>query len=470
MRAVDVAEVSARLEAAFDRLPALSVHGSPDRAEQSAERYANLIQEKLAGTWFAALISLEPETLHQIEGRFATRRGFSEFLELQNPLVEVWAYVADGSTEDGLPGRRLTAQEVAQLTQQSVDTPTFVTVTFRDPVADIVRRCRVEFGFQAANDALARGLAYDRSRQLQQTARKILSARDEQGRLNAEAQKLALERESEAGGFVLASPLSSPGSATNLFVAFEFTVDGPGSFHLPVTMYRENDIEREVLDGQIRLRLRQPGGGIVSARAFRRTPLGDGLEPALNPITGRDFVELRLEDPLEPDPRRWNVLEFGEPEVLQQAALARFGLINAYLERRRKILGVKRANLDMIFSPVFTALNVGGGLAGVGFPIGAGAQLGYNVITGPHFIPKVPTAQEMRELFLLLAARQQNPMLRLKPDDLLTPADLETLRAELKQLSDEQVRAALEGLNEADLKAMLALARLAGSDANTRSL
>ncbi|MBN9691225.1 MAG: hypothetical protein J0M24_13390 [Verrucomicrobia bacterium] len=460
------AGVAETLDAAWARLPEPVQHGPALAPDTEADRFAALIREKLTDRWFAALVSVEPESRNAILGRFTTRRGFFEFLESQNPLVELWAYVAGGPGEDGLPGRRLTAEEVARVTETSPGTPTFVTVTWADAEnSGKVRRARVEFGFAAADQALVRGLAYQRSRLLQQTARQILSARDKSGRLSAEAQWRELEREKADGGFVLVTPEPLPASATNLYVAFEFTVDDDSNLLRPVMVYRQNDIEREVLDGQIRLRLRQPGGGIVTARAFRRTPLGDGLEPALSPISGRDFVELRLEDPLEPDPRRWNVLEFGEPDVLQQAALARFGLINAFLERRRKELGLQRANLDMIFFPIFTALNIGGGLSGVGFPLGTGAQLGYNVITGPHYIPKVPTAQEMRELFLLLAARQRHPILRFTPDEVLTKADLETLRAELSQLTDAEVEETLESLNDADLRAMLALARLAGNDA-----
>ncbi len=465
-------DVEAALDEAVGRLPSPIVHreaagnaGSNDRA--AGERYAALVAEKRSGEWFAAMVSLEPATLNAIDGRFATRRGFFDFIEERNPLVEVWAWRTDGKTEDGVPGKRLTAEQLAQFQNESPAMPTFVTLTFRtgDSGEGPVRRYRVEFGFQVAAEALARTLAYEKSRRLQVAGRRILSARDSRGRLDARSQWEALESARESGTFDLAVPVPRPTGDTNLFVAFEFAVDADGNLARPVVAFREDDIEREVVEGQIRLRLRQPDGGIVVARAFRRVGMGDAVEPALNPVGSRDFVELRLEDPLEKDPRRWNLLEFGEPDVLQQLALARFGLINAYIDRRIKILGLKRANLDMFVQPVVAGLNIGGGVSGVGFPIGAAVQLGYNVVAGPRFLPKVPSPQEMRELFLLLAARKQDPELRHKPDDLLTRDDLQSLRKALERLTDQQVQDTLESLDDGDLRAMLAIAKLAGIDA-----
>ncbi|HAB16336.1 MAG TPA: hypothetical protein DCE44_07785, partial [Verrucomicrobiales bacterium] len=453
---------------AFADLPAVEHHGDLAQVAQgvaASARYAELIEEKLTGKWFAALVALESERLNSIVGRFETRRGFFEFIENHGAVVDIWVYTADGRTEDGVFGRRLNAMELADLRQNSPDTPTFLTLTFRESDSGPIQRCRVEFGFQAAGEALVRNLAYQRSRQLQLTARQILSTRDENHRLNAPIQWDALERAFEDGSFPIKPLPPRPEGSANLFVAFEFAVDEDGNFSRVVRAYREDDIEREIFDGQVRLWLRRLGESTVSARAFRRIPLGDGLEPAPHPLTGREFVEIRIENPDEPDPRRWNVLDFGEPEVLQQLALARFGLINAHLEHRRKVLDLKRANLDMIFAPLFAGLNIGGGVSGVGFPIGAGAQLGYNVIAGPRFIPKVPTAEEMRELFLLLAARQRHPTLRLKPDAFLTPSDLDTLRADFSKLTEAQVRDTLEGLSDSDLKAMLALAKQANMDA-----
>lgn len=451
-----------------DSLPAVERHGDlageTSRAASGA-RYSALMEEKLAGKWFAALVSLDPGTLNAIEGRFETRRGFFEFVEGHGAIVDVWAYTADGRMEDGIAGRRLSALEVAERTENSPDSPTFLTLTFPDAAGGTPRRCRVEFGFQAADEALVRSIAYQRSRNLQNTAREILSARDGNQRLNAEVQWDALAEASHEGRFPLNPLPTRPSGSTNLFVAFEFAVDDAGNFSRVVAAYREDDVEREVIEGQTRLWLRRPGQPRQYALAFKRTPMGDGLEADPHPITGRDFVEMRIENSAEPDPRRWNVLDFGEPEVLQQLSLARFGLLNAHLEHRRKVLDLKRANLDMIFSPLFAGLNIGGGVSGVGFPLGAGAQLGYNMIVGPRYIPKVPTAEEMRELFLLLAARQRHPTLKLKPDEYLTRSDLEALRADFSKLTEAQIRETLEGLNDSDLKAMLALAKQASMDA-----
>ncbi|MBL9174736.1 MAG: hypothetical protein JNL10_14455 [Verrucomicrobiales bacterium] len=467
-RASEASDPSSAWPRLPEALPVVERHG--DLAAESARaaadaRYASLVQEKLAGTWFAALVSLQPATLNAVEGRFETRRGFFEFVESQGAIVDVWAYTADGRTEEGVAGRRLSALEVAERTENSPDSPTFLTLTFPDAAGGTPHRCRVEFGFQAADEALLRSIAYQRSRNLQQTAQQILSARDGHQRLNPEVQWDALSEATHEGTFPLDPLPPRPTGSTNLFVAFEFAVDDAGNFSRVVAAYREDDVEREVLEGQTRLWLKRPGQPRQYALAFKRTPLGDGLEADPHPITGRDFVELRIENPAEPDPRRWNVLEFGEPEVLQQLSLARFGLINAHLEHRRKVLDLKRANLDMIFSPLFAGLNIGGGVSGVGFPLGAGAQLGYNMIVGPRYIPKVPTAEEMRELFLLLAARQRHPTLKLKPDEYLTRSDIEILRADFSKLTEEQIRETLEGLNDGDLKAMLALAKQANMDA-----
>ena len=68
-----------------------------------------------------------------------------------------------------------------------------------------------------------------------------------------------------------------------------------------------------------------------------------------------------------------------------------------------------------IVEPIIAGLNIGGGVAGVGFPMGAAARLAYNSLVMPRLISDVPSVKEMRELFQLLAAKAKHPQLRLKP-------------------------------------------------------
>src|SRR5436189_2314476 len=172
--------------------------------------------------------------------------------------------------------------------------------------------------------------------------------------------------------------------------------------------------------------------------AYRQRGVSDQLARVSNPIPGRDAIELRVKDPAQADVRRWHVVEFGAPELIKQSALARFSLLNAYLEKSRKALAVKQANAALIVEPIIAGLNVGGGLAGVGFPIGAAARLAYNAFLAPRLIADVPSVKQMRELFQLLAAKSKHPQLKAKPADFLNQDDLETLREELKHLTDSE--------------------------------
>jgi len=78
-------------------------------------------------------------------------------------------------------------------------------------------------------------------------------------------------------------------------------------------------------------------------------------------------VELRVLDSAQPDVEKWNVIEFGEPELVRQSALAKFSLISAHLERQRKQVALKRSTFDLIAEPIFLGLNLGGGVTGVPF-------------------------------------------------------------------------------------------------------
>jgi hypothetical protein len=140
------------------------------------------------------------------------------------------------------------------------------------------------------------------------------------------------------------------------------------------------------------------------ARAFRMRGLSGELEPAPAVVPGQDTIELRIVGSNESGPRRWNALEFGEPAVLRDSALAKFSLINAHLERHRKEIGLKKANLDLIAEPLILGLNLGGS-GWAGCSAGDIGRLFYNLIT-PRFIADVPSVKQLRELFLILAAKR----------------------------------------------------------------
>ena len=131
--------------------------------------------------------------------------------------------------------------------------------------------------------------------------------------------------------------------------------------------------------------------------------VSDELVPAPSPILGQDLVELRIIDPNEPDVRRWNVLEFGEPEVLKQSALAvqlgqRASGFAAQANRAQEM------KIDLFVEPVVAGLNIGGGV-GFGRSRGEVARLAYNLIT-PKFIADVPKVKELRELSPCLPRRK----------------------------------------------------------------
>ncbi|MEO8428021.1 MAG: hypothetical protein ABI651_13000, partial [Verrucomicrobiota bacterium] len=206
------------------------------------------------------------------------------------------------------------------------------------------------------------------------------------------------------------------------------------------------------------------------AFSYRQRGATDELEPAPNPIPGRDTIELRIKDPTEPDARKWHVLEFGAPELLKESALAHFSLVNAYLEKSRKALAMRQANLGLIVEPIIAGLNIGGGLAGVGFPIGAAARLGYNALLAPRFIPDVPSVRQMRELFRLLTARSKNPQLKIKPGEFLNRDDLKMLQEQLKEVTDAEVAEFLDRISDDDIKGMLQLAKMQRIDARLTNL
>src|SRR5205823_10657401 len=142
----------------------------------------------------------------------------------------------------------------------------------------------------------------------------------------------------------------------------------------------------------------------------------------------------------------------------------------AYLEKKRKELALKQSRLDMIAEPIFAGLNIGGGLAAVGFPIGEAARLGYSTAVVPWLIPDVPSVKEMRELFRLITAKNKIPDLRVKPGHFLDAADLKRLQEASRDLTDAEVMEYLQHVSDEDLQAMLRLAKMARIDAKVSNL
>jgi hypothetical protein len=432
-------------------------------------RFQRLQEERRDGVWFAALIDETPGRRHVIHRRFTDPAAFEEFLLQADPLVEVWVRTAEGPAGDRRAGqRRLTAFELAALRERGEEAPTWITVTY--PEADgVVRVWRVEFSLQAAAIAQETLEAYQQQRAQLAVVREILSVRGPDGRFSALAQWLALHAALRAGELTLRHPPPPPTGDVDPYVAYEFAVDARGRFQGLERVYRESEITKDLRGGAQQLILRPSWSREEKvARAFGRR-LGTGeLEPRLNTLLGRDVLELRIVDLLEDDPRFWNVLEFGEPEVLRQSALAQLGLVNASLERRRKQLAWKKSTIDLYAEPAFAAANVGGGLAGAGFPFGEALRLAYNLTVSRRLLAGVPTVDELRRLLLLLAAKEKDPRLAAKAADWLTREDLELLQQRARDLPDEVAQVMAEGITDEDFRAMLSLARMQGWDARYR--
>src|SRR5262249_35465965 len=223
------------------------------------------------------------------------------------------------------------------------------------------------------------------------------------------------------------------------------------------------EVEKSVV-GDVQVLHVRTAGEKREVVGLRQVGLSGQLPPATNAILGQDVVELRAKDPAQPDPRRWHVVEFGEPELLKQSALAHFAQLNAYLERKRKARAMQQANVALVAEPLIAGLNIGGGVAGLGFPAGEAGRVLYNLITWGLIID-VPTPKQMRELLALMAARDRNPQIKVKPERFLTKADIQTLKEIGSKLSDEEVQTYLERMNEDDIRAMLRLARMGMIDA-----
>lgn len=436
-----------------------------------ARLHTALLHEKLQGQWFAALVRWSEHEPPAITRRFSTWRNLIDYIEENDGLVEIWAY----SDANRGRGRRIPATAMAALKKQQPEQPTFVTVTCKLPGEPAPATYRVEFGFHAADVAAAASAGYARHRELQWAVRQALSARDDQGRVSALAQWEALRSAVNEGRISLRELPAIPVAATDPFIAVEYEVDEFNNYQRVVQAFRDSEIQHEVVtgpDGQARqvLQLGGPNRTTREAIGFLRQGVSDELLPASGAVPGQDVVEMRVRKEGEPDPRRWNVLEFGEAELLKQSALAKFSLISAFLEKRRKEISLEKSKYNLIVEPIIAALNIGGGVAGVPFPMGEAARLGYNTLVTPWMIPPVPTIKQMRELFLLMTAKDLHPNLRTKPGDFLDPSDFTQLQEAARHVTDAEVFEYLQRISREDLRGMLRLARMQQIDAHLSNL
>src|SRR6185369_463294 len=149
-------EMAAKAADIFSQLPAPIMHFDGLTESQVKDRfqrdvnYQILLREKIADQWFAALVKTKAPETFAIVRRFDTWKSLMDFIHDQDALVEVWAY-PDGQIENA---RRIPATELASLKKKTREQPTFITVTYRDTVANELQTYRVEFSFKAAEVAL----------------------------------------------------------------------------------------------------------------------------------------------------------------------------------------------------------------------------------------------------------------------------------------------------------------------------
>ncbi|HMO65804.1 MAG TPA: hypothetical protein PKE47_11400, partial [Verrucomicrobiota bacterium] len=365
------------------------------------------------------------------------------------------------------PGRRLPAAELAARVHDPDAPPVRVLARWRGDDGT-VRAGEVHFGAHAAELALARTLRALRERALEQAAQRVLSARADDGALTAAAQLAALDALPPAD-----APAHSPAPPADdhdAFVAIVLSAD-PDSPSRLLRFVRRSELRPAVEGGAANLRLRHPADdGEALVRMFRVDPLAGRLHETLAAAADEDALELRVQDPAEPCPTRWPRLVFGEPQLLLDAGLASFGLVEAHLEHARKRLAWRKSTWDLVAEPVFAGLAVGGGLSGVGFPLGDAARFAYNLLVAPNFIPHLPTTDELRDLLRLAAAKQRDPELAGKHPELLTEEDLERLEASFGQVTDADVAAFIAAISDEDLRLLQRLARLRTLDAKYRLL
>lgn len=422
----------------------------------AGQRFETLRREQLSGNWFAALVSRN-EDRFAIEHRFQTAEEFGAFRVKKEALVEAWE-MKDG----GSPSRRLTAAELAKQRTETNPAPTFLTLTLLDPTTKKPRQYRLVFGMHAASEASQRAANYQGHRILRNEIHRVLRARDSKGTLSAKAQWVALRQAAKRGTLPLRFlPARSP-HQDDLFVAMECEVDASDQLVRVVRAYRASEVAPRFLHGKHELVLKR-----AQKKEAIAIPLHAALEDGPTPSTAQG-TSLRVKNTKVSDPRRWNVLEFGEAAVLRQASLAQLALINAHLENERRELAWQKSNYDRFANPVFAGLNIGGGLYGVTAPLGEIARFAYNLILSPQLTPDVPNAKELEELFRFIAAKARHPKLSQKPGYQLNEREVEALQSEGAKLSDQDVADAVRSLSNDDLQAMLKLPRVQNLDQKYR--
>ncbi|MEO8429427.1 MAG: hypothetical protein ABI651_20230, partial [Verrucomicrobiota bacterium] len=241
-------ELSGQTARLFQKLPAPIHHyESLSQAEAGSylrqdSNYAEIIRQKLAGRWFAALVAMSKDTPLAIQRQFDTWRGLVEFLAERNALVEVWAW---GEGIGGQP-RRLPAPELAELQRQQHEQPTFVTATYPDPDTAKAVTYRIEFGFQAGAFARVANEAYQEHRHLQLVSRNVLNARNSNGEPDALAQWKTLKAAVDAGQLALKEMPEQPQNSRDVWVACEYAVDDRNNFQRVIRFFRDSEIHRHV--------------------------------------------------------------------------------------------------------------------------------------------------------------------------------------------------------------------------------
>lgn len=437
----------------------------PDAAAGAATHAAALRAEQLAGAWFAALTAGTHAAPGEILLRLASPADLEEFVRAHHAVLDVHAVAL--TPAGPAPGRRLTAAELAARADAPDAPPVRVLARWRGDDGALLAG-EVHFGARAAELVLARTLRALRERALEQAAQRVLSARDDGGAITSAAQQAALDQ--LPPGDSPAHPSAPAADESDPFVAFVLSADLDSPPRL-LRFVRRSELRPVVEGGAANLRLRDPAdAGEALVRMFRLDPLTGRLHETLAAAADEDSLELRVQDLAEPRPTRWPRLVFGEPQLLLDAGLASFGLVEAHLEHARKRLAWRKSTWDLVAEPVFAGLSIGGGLSGVGFPLGDAARFAYNLLVAPNFIPHLPTTDELRDLLRLAAAKQRDPELVGKHPDLLTEEDLLRLEASLDQVTEADVAAFLAAISDEDLRLLQRLARLRTLDAKYRLL
>lgn len=353
------ATLEASIQELIRRLPVPIHHTregelNPAIGRMVEDNHREILREKLADKWFAALLDTSPTNAFAIHERLPSWKSLVRFIEDRDALVEVWAYPEQGNPV----ARRIPAQELAAMKRESRVQPTFLTLTWLDQATQKLQTDRVEFAFNAADQALAAQQSYLRHRRLQIEVNRILAARDDRNRPNAVAQWNLLQDALRNQMIEIYAVPPAFTDAQDLFVAAEYEVDEWGNFRRIARLYHESEIQRHVEpndDGRSTQLLMLGNPRLPDrreARAFTLRGVSDELLPKRNPVRGQDSIELRVKDSVEKDPRKWNVLEFGEPELIRESALAQFSLVNAHLDRHRKEIGFKKSTMDLIAEPL----------------------------------------------------------------------------------------------------------------------